>query len=105
MRNRRESAYALAIWGLVGVWGLVGSTAAAATTSPRPPSAVLEDDNGPDPEGPSLVGEVTEINHESGEFVLNTAAGPLRLVAPPADLKGIKIGDVLKLALVDDETH
>jgi hypothetical protein len=89
------------LWALIGAPGSSQGVVHAATGTP-----VIENDASPgEPEGLSLVGQVTEINHASGEFVLTTAAGPLRLVAPPEDLKDIKIGDVLQLALVDDESH
>ena len=94
---------ALAIlWALIGAPGSSNGVVQAAPTG----TPVTENEaSAAEPEGLSLVGQVTEINHASGEFVLTTATGPLRLVAPPEDLKDIKIGDVLQLALVDDESH
>ena len=100
MNNCRFLVVPFALWALVG---LPGSVPAGLRPAPATPG-VEADNDGAEPEF-SVVGQVTEINHESGEFVLTTAAGPVRLVAPPEDLKGIKLGDVLRLALVDDEAH
>jgi hypothetical protein len=100
MKNSRILVALAVLWAFVGV-----PPSAPAALRPTPGMPGVEADDGAETEGFSVVGQVTEINHESGEFVLTTAAGPMRLVAPPEDLKGIKIGDVLRLALMDDEAH
>jgi hypothetical protein len=100
MKSQRILVVLAVLWAFVGL-----PQFAPAAVRPAPATPGVEADDEGAAEGFSVVGQVTEINHESGEFVLTTAAGPVRLVAPPEDLKGIKIGDVLRLALVDDEAH
>jgi hypothetical protein len=66
--------------------------------SERPATNALE---GIEPTG--VEGRVAAIEHDSGRFVLETERGPLSLVTTPDELVGVKVGDMVRVAIVIDE--
>jgi hypothetical protein len=51
------------------------------------------------PDGALIQGRVSAVEPESGRFVLDTDEGPLSLVTSPEELAGVKVGDVVRVAL------
>ena len=50
-------------------------------------------------EGSLIQGRIAAVEPETGRFVLDTDEGPLSLVTSPSALAGVKVGDVVRVAL------
>ena len=50
-------------------------------------------------EGSLIQGRIAAVEPETGRFVLDTDEGPLSLVTSPSALTGVKVGDVVRVAL------
>jgi hypothetical protein len=55
--------------------------------------------------GPTVEGEVAAIDHVTGALVLDTDEGLLRLVTSPDELRGLEVGDVVRVSFVDDVSY
>lgn len=52
---------------------------------------------------PVLEGQVAAVDHESGRLILETEKGFVALQASPAEVDELNIGDVVTVALIDDD--
>jgi hypothetical protein len=50
-------------------------------------------------DGSLIQGRIAAVEPETGRFVLDTDEGPLSLVTSPSALVGVKVGDVVRVAL------
>jgi hypothetical protein len=51
----------------------------------------------------TIEGRVAVVERDSGRLVLDTADGPVTLMAAPEELTNIKVGDVIRVSLVVDD--
>jgi hypothetical protein len=54
-------------------------------------------------EGMVLDGTVAAVDRESGQLIVDTDHGLITLTADPEDVDGIDVGDVIRVALLEDE--
>lgn len=54
------------------------------------------------PDSSSIEGLVAAIEHDTGRMILDTAEGPISLTAAPEDLRGIEVGDMVRVSLATD---
>jgi hypothetical protein len=54
-------------------------------------------------ERPILRGEVAAVDHESGQLILATDAGLFQLQVLPEDVQDVSIGDVIRVALIEED--
>jgi hypothetical protein len=57
------------------------------------------------PQGKIIEGRIASVEPENGRFVLETDAGPISLVTSPDELAGVQVGDVVRVALMTDDSE
>ena len=92
---------------LVAGLALAGSVPAALTPpESRPPADLArplqERTTEPDSETPRVVtGRVVRVNAQEGTIVIQTPIGVIALRGPKEDLRGVNVGDLVEVEVVD----
>lgn len=55
--------------------------------------------------GPSIEGQVAAVEYDSGRLVLDTEDGPIGMRVDPDELRGVEIGDIVRVSLVTGEDN
>jgi len=89
-------------WSILSTFVLAGAgRAAPASAGARPDGAQTLDT----PQEKIIEGRIASVEPENGRFVLDTDDGPISLLTSPDELAGVKVGDVVRVSVVIQESE
>ena len=91
---------AVALLGAVAAPAAAHDPARSTDTDRRPPVAAVPDDAHVEP-GHRLEGQVFAVDADLGRMLLATDAGMIALLADPAELAGVRVGDTIEVVMVE----
>ena len=89
-------------WRILSTFVLAGALLASPASAGDRPDGAASDEA---PQGKIIEGRIASVEPENGRFVLETDAGPISLVTSPDELAGVQVGDVVRVALMTDDSE
>jgi hypothetical protein len=89
-------------WSILSTFVLASALLASpAYAGDRPDGAQTLDT----PQEKIIEGRIASVEPENGRFVLDTDDGPISLLTSPDELAGVKVGDVVRVSVVIQESE